>query len=62
MKDLLTVKGENGNLTLKDINGKVILSQEHFGVSILNLDELTSGIYFLELINSEGKAFQKIIK
>ncbi len=62
VQDLLTVKGENGVITLKDINGKVILTENHFSVSILNLEELTSGIYFLELINSNGKAVQKIIK
>jgi hypothetical protein len=62
VQDLLTVKGKNGILTLKDINGKTMLSENHFGVSILNLQELTAGIYFLELINSKGKAVQKIIK
>ena len=62
VQDLLTVKGENGILTLKDINGKTILSENHFGISVLNLEELKVGIYFLELVNSEGKAIQKIIK
>ncbi len=62
VQDLLTVKGENGTLTLKDINGKTILSENHFGISVLNLEELKVGIYFLELVNSEGKAIQKIIK
>jgi len=62
VRDLLTVKGENGILTLKDINGKIILTENHFGVSILNLQDFNSGIYFLELINSNGKAIQKVIK
>jgi hypothetical protein len=62
VQDLLTVKGENGILTLKDINGKTILSENHFGISVLNLEELKVGIYFLELVNSEGKAIKKIIK
>ena len=62
VQDLLTVKGENGILTLKDINGKTILSENHFGISVLNFEELKIGIYFLELVNSEGKAIQKIIK
>ena len=62
VQDLLTVKGENGILTLKDINGKTMLSENHFGISILNLEDLTAGIYFLELVNSKGKAVQKIIK
>ena len=62
VQDLLTVKGENGILTLKDINGKTMLSENHFGISILNLEDLAAGIYFLELVNSKGKAVQKIIK
>ncbi|MEY3237158.1 MAG: hypothetical protein RI883_1259 [Bacteroidota bacterium] len=62
VQDLLTVKGENGILTLKDINGKTILSEDHFGISILNFEEFPAGIYFLELINSNGIAVQKIIK
>jgi hypothetical protein len=62
VQDLLTVKGENGTIILKDINGKVILTENHFGVSILNLQDFNSGIYFLELTNSKGKAVQKIIK
>lgn len=62
VQDVLHIKGENGNIVLSDVNGNTILSQEHYIHSILNLEHLAAGIYFLELSNSKGTAIQKIVK
>lgn len=60
--DNLTIKGESGIVYLRDINGNLILSQEHSIISLINMKSFASGVYFLELVNSNGKAVQKIIK
>lgn len=60
--DYLTIQGETGEIFLRDINGNLILSQEHNNTSKVDMKDLASGIYFLELINSKGKAIQKITK
>lgn len=62
IQDFVTVKGENGTLTLSDINGNVILSQAHFQKSTLDTRNLSQGVYFIELKNSKGRTFQKVIK
>lgn len=62
VQDFLQVKGENGTLILRDINGNIILSLEHVAYSAINVENLAAGIYFLELSNPKGKAIQKIVK
>lgn len=62
VNDIVSIKGENGTITLKDVNGIQILSQEHFGITTLNVNNLASGIYFIELISPNGKAISKIVK
>jgi hypothetical protein len=60
--DQLMVKGENGLLELRDINGKLIHSEELTGNSIIETSALPSGLYFLQLTNDRGTALQKVIK
>jgi hypothetical protein len=60
--DQLMVKGENGLLELRDINGKLIHSEELTGNSIIETSALPSGMYFLQLTNDRGTALQKVIK
>jgi len=60
--DYLTVKGENGTIRITDLNGNQILTQEHFGISSLDLSNFDQGIYIVELMNSKGRAIQKITK
>jgi hypothetical protein len=60
--DQITVKGENGTINLLDINGQVLLSVQHTGISILNTSDLPGGVYFLEVTSMNGKAIQKLIK
>jgi hypothetical protein len=62
MSDELIVKGENGNVILRDVKGNIVLSQKHSQVSYLNTSALSSGIYFLEVSNESGRAIQKVGK
>jgi hypothetical protein len=62
VQDVLIVKGENGTLVLRDVKGNSVLSMDHNEFSTINTSMLSSGIYFLEVSNSKGKAVQKIIK
>jgi hypothetical protein len=62
MGDYLQIKGEEGLLSIKDMNGATILKQNHQTATILNTSNLPSGVYFLELVNSRGKSTQRIIK
>ncbi len=58
----LTVQGEHGTLTLKDMNGRMLSSFEHNSYSTIDCSDLNSGVYFLELRNDQGSYTQKIIK
>lgn len=60
--DQLIVKGENGLLELRDLNGKLIHSEELTWNTIIETALLPSGIYFLQLKNDRGTALQKVIK
>lgn len=60
--DQLMVKGENGLLELRDLNGKLIHTEELTGNALIETAALPSGIYFLQLTNDRGTALQKVIK
>ena len=60
--DMLTVQGEYGTVTLKDMNGRMFNSFEHNAYSTIDCSDLNSGVYFLELRNDQGSFTQKIIK
>jgi hypothetical protein len=58
----LVVKGENGWLELRDLNGKLVRSQELIGTTLIETADLPNGLYFLQLTNDRGTALQKVIK
>lgn len=60
--DKLTVKGEEGELTITDLSGSVIIVKEHKELSVLDLSNLNNGVYILSVTNSSGKFTQKIVK
>jgi hypothetical protein len=62
VNDVLNVNGEYGMITLTDIDGKVILHEQHDGKSEFNLAQFPSGVYFLQLMNEKGVFTKKILK
>lgn len=62
VNEILYVEGERGKLVVRDLNGQIILVQEHFQHSALNTGELKPGVYFLILTNEKGTFVQKFIK
>lgn len=54
---------KNANVTITDITGKVVLTEELNGSkNQLNLTSLEKGIYFAEIRSNNSKAVKKIIK
>ncbi len=62
VKDILTVNGEHGTITISNMNGQVIYSSEHNGNSQIDMSDFESGVYMLRLTNANGSAIQRIIK
>lgn len=62
VSDIVNVKGENGQVTISDINGNVVLTTSHNLFSSIDVSSFASGVYFLQLENNRGKMIQKIIK
>ncbi len=50
------------NLTLSDIQGKVLMRKQFNGNSVVDLSGLQNGIYFIRVENEKGYAVYKIIK
>lgn len=63
MKELLHINlEEKATITLRDMNGRVVLTQNHLGTSVLNVAHLNAGMYILEVTSSSGRYTQKVIK
>jgi hypothetical protein len=62
MNNELIIKGESGKVELFDVTGKVLISEEHTGFSILNVSELSAGSYTLKVSNERGTLIQKVVK
>ncbi|MCX6190572.1 MAG: T9SS type A sorting domain-containing protein [Bacteroidetes bacterium] len=64
-KGMFTIKatGEIKNIILTDISGRVILNQEHNGLSeiSINRNDISNGIYFLRVVTSKGDSVQRLI-
>lgn len=58
----LTIRGEYGELTMRDLNGRIIESLQHNELSVIDCSSLNSGVYFIDLINERGSFTQKVIK
>ncbi len=62
VQDQLTIKGDAGEITVTDMNGRVLWTQMHYGTSLIDCSEWPRGSYFAILRNDNGTATQKIIK
>jgi len=62
--DKLTVESKSNNLvdlTLRDVMGKLVLSNKFSGTKQIDLTQISKGIYYLNLKTIEGKSTKKII-
>jgi len=62
VNNTLHVSGLSGELSLKNMEGKVILTQNHTLNSTLDFSGYGAGVYFISLENESGIVTQKIIK
>jgi hypothetical protein len=62
MNDELFVKGESGVIEIFDVAGKIVLSTNHLGYSVLDVSNFSAGSYTMKLTNERGSFVQKIIK
>lgn len=55
--------GLNGEavVNIYDINGKLVLSQEMVGKTIIDAGNLSDGIYNVNIVNSEGVVNKRLI-
>ncbi len=70
--DLLKVSlalnnSENTLINLLDISGKIVQTIQLGAVNgttqvVVSIDDLTAGVYFIELVNSKGKQVKKFVK
>lgn len=62
IQDRLTISGEYGDLTFRDLKGRIIESFQHNELSVIDCSSLNTGVYFVELTNERGSFTQKVIK
>ena len=62
MTNQLTVSGEAGELSVYDIQGNLIYTDEHQGASYVDVSAWASGSYFVQVVNERGIAHQKVTK
>jgi hypothetical protein len=64
--NVLTVSLETekmGNISIKGLDGRELLSEEIFGRKSIDVSSLSSGVYFIQFTNQSGvKASAKFIK
>lgn len=64
-KDIVQFKSENPilGITIRDINGQIVLNKRDKNIESINLDGYPSGIYLVEIMTSKNEVtFQKINK
>jgi hypothetical protein len=62
VKDVLNVKGSEGEIRVFNLKGELLTVSEHLLESQLDFSDFDSGVYFIELHHEDGVSVQKIIK
>ncbi len=62
INDWLTIQGGNGKVQIVDLTGKVIQSFEHQEFSKINVSNLESGTYFVQMTEDGIISSQKLVK
>lgn len=60
--DQLTIKGEEGILTITSLTGEVLYSEDHIELSQLDVSNYSNGVYVIKLINASGSYTNRFIK
>ena len=61
VENTLKVKGSEGELALISLTGEVVYSSTHNGYSLIDVKNISSGIYVISLTNASGKYTDRII-
>jgi hypothetical protein len=62
VKDVLNVKGSEGEIRVYNLKGELLTVSNHIKDSQLDFSGFDSGVYFVELHHQNGVSIQKIIK
>ena len=62
MTNELVIKGESGLIEMFDLSGKIVLTSNYSGYSVLDVSEFSLGSYTLKITNENGTMIQKVIK
>ena len=62
MTNELVIKGESGLIEMIDLSGKIVLTSNYSGYSVLDVSVLSAGSYTLKITNDNGTLIQKLIK
>ncbi len=62
VENILTVNGEYGIITITNVNGQIVYTEDHNSTSQIDMSKFEKGVYFLRLTNNNGSAVQRIIK
>ncbi len=62
VNDVLSIQGEQGILSLTNVNGELLLTKSHINTTQIDMTLFANGVYFLKLENDLGTVIQKIIK
>ena len=62
VKDRVTVRGEYGDIVVRDMSGRTLVVQNHNQLSTIDFSAFSAGTYFLTLSNEKGTFTEKISK
>ena len=62
VKDKITVRGEHGDLVVRDMSGRTLIVRNHDQLSFIDFSSFSAGTYFLTLSNGKGTFTEKISK
>lgn len=61
VSNILNVRGESGSLTLLDNTGRLVWQGNHDDSTVIDVQSLPEGMYFLNLNNENGSATKKVV-
>lgn len=60
-KEKIQIKSTKGSIQLTSLNGEVIYTQQHNGISNLDVSGLPSGMYLIHLLTNNQKTTKKVV-